>query len=81
MNNNDAQQTTTNDRGSNLAPITYNDAMALYRENGRRPFSFMAAPHGVLKTITVESGNVLASPPDAARAHYEWLAVNRRGRR
>ena len=54
--------------------------MTLYAANGRKPFSFVAAPYGVLKTITVQNGSVLASPPDAARAHYEWLSTNRRKR-
>jgi hypothetical protein len=64
-----------------LLAITYDDAMTIYKGNGRKPFSFVAAPYGVLKTITVERGSVLASPPDAARAHYDWLAINRRGGR
>ena len=63
---------------TNLIAISYADAMELYRANGRRPFSFIAAPHGVLKTITVMNSNVVASPPDAARAHYDWLTLNRR---
>lgn len=62
-------------KSTNLKPMTYGEAMKLYWE-GRKPFSFVAAPYGVLKTITVERGNVLASPPDAAFAHYEWLATN-----
>jgi predicted alternative tryptophan synthase beta-subunit len=66
---------------THLVAITYDDAMKLYRENGRKPFSFVAAPYGILKTITIQSNNVVASPPDAARAHYEWLTANRRSRR
>lgn len=65
---------------TNIVPMTYDDAMSLYAGNGRKPFSFAAAPYGVLKTITVANGSVLASPPDAARAHYEWLVTNRRKR-
>jgi hypothetical protein len=65
---------------TNLRPMSYGEAMKLYWED-RRPFSFVAAPYGVLKTITVQGGHVVASPPDAARAHYDWLAVNRRGRK
>jgi hypothetical protein len=66
---------------TNLVPTTYDDAMKLYLQNGRKPFSFVAAPYGVLKTIMVQAGAVTASPPDAARAHYEWLMTNRRSRR
>lgn len=65
---------------TNLVPMTYAEALAQYDANGKRPFSFFAAPYGIVKTITVQNGTILASPPDAARAHYEWLALNRRGR-
>jgi hypothetical protein len=63
-----------------MTPITYDAAMKLYEENGRKPFSFVAAPYEVQKTIVVESGRVLASPPTAAMAHYEWVARHRAAR-
>lgn len=57
---------------TNLLAITYGDAMRLYWQNGRHPFSFVAAPYGVLKTILVQrGGHVVAAPPAAARTHYE----------
>ena len=62
-------------RGASLAPITYAAAFALYQEGGRRPFSFVAAPYGVPKTITVERGNVVASPPEAAMQQYRLRAL------
>jgi hypothetical protein len=65
---------------TNLQPITYPEAMSLYTANRSRPFSFIAAPYNVLKTITVENGHVLASHPDAARAHYDWIALHRAAR-
>ena len=64
---------------TNLQPITYGDAMRLYHET-RRVFSFVAAPYDVLKTIIVQRGNVVAAPPDAARAHYDWLTAQKGGR-
>ena len=66
---------------TNLVAMSYDDAMKLYAESGRKPFSFLAAPYGVLKTIMLQGSSVLASSPDAARAHYEWLMANRRPRR
>ena len=61
---------------TNIQPITYGDAFREFVLNGRHPFSFVVTPYNVLKTITVANGNVIASPPDAARAHYEWVATN-----
>jgi len=62
---------------TNLVPITYSEAMVLYSDNGRRAFSFVAAPYLVLKTITVDrrTGNVMASPPSAA-----WPSTSRGGK-
>jgi hypothetical protein len=54
--------------------------MALYVSNDRHPFSFVAAPYGVLKTIVVLRDRVVASPPHMASQHYDWLANQRRAR-
>lgn len=63
-----------------LCPITYQEAMTLYAENGRKPFSFLTRPYGVVKTIVVESGHVLASPVEPAREHYDWITLQRSAR-
>ena len=52
---------------TNLQPMTYAAAMELYTSNGRRPFSFVAAPYGVLKTVMRLNGHVVAAPPAAAQ--------------
>ena len=63
---------------TNLQPMTYGDALRLYFECGRHPFSFMVAPYGLPKTIAVtKSGNVTAQPPSAVLARYEWMAGKR----
>lgn len=59
-----------------MRPITYDEALALYRESGA-VFSFIAAPYGVQKTITVNRGQILASPPQSAFALYEYKAQRR----
>ena len=66
--------------GANLAPLTYDEAMSLYSGNGRRPFSFLAAPYRIPKTIVVMNGSVVASPIQSAAAHYEWIARHRAAR-
>ena len=50
---------------TNIVAVTYDEAMKLYVENGRHPFSFLAAPYGVLKTIQVQRGVVVAVPPQS----------------
>lgn len=50
---------------TNLKPMSYGEAMRLYWDCGRHPFSFVAAPYGVLKTVMPMNGNVVAAPPAA----------------
>jgi hypothetical protein len=66
---------------SNLAPITYEDAMALYAASDRRPFSFLAAPDGELKTILVMRDGAVGASPHVARQCYEFDANQQRARR
>lgn len=49
---------------SNLVPMTYAEATQLYH-TVRRPFSFLAAPYGVLKTVVVQRGTIVAAPPQS----------------
>ena len=51
---------------TNLTPMTYGEAKQLYVENGSKPFSFVAAPYGVLKTIQWRGTAVVAAPPSAS---------------
>lgn len=53
---------------TNLVPMTYAEAFDLYVSCGRRSFSFVTAPYGVLKTVVSvlqhgRSGEVLAVNP------------------
>ena len=50
---------------TNLAPITYAEAAKLFLENGKRPFSFVAAPYGVLKTAIIQHAGLVAAPPSS----------------
>jgi len=54
---------------TNLVPMTYPEALALYQST-RKPFSFLAAPYGVLKTVSEErwGGHIIAWPPAQATA-------------
>jgi hypothetical protein len=50
---------------TNLVPMTYSEAARLFRENGKRPFSFVAAPYGVLKTAVIQRAGLVAAPPSS----------------
>jgi len=65
------------ERGRHLDPITYTEAMALYLASNKRPFSFLAGPYHIPKTIAVERGAVLASPPQAVFMQYAMLGQQR----
>ena len=48
-----------------LVPMTYDEAAKMFLTNGRRSFSFIAAPYGVPKTVVVGNYNgALAVTPD-----------------
>lgn len=53
-----------------LTPMSYEDALKLYRACGSHPFSFVDT-QGVVRTIVVNRGRVVATFPWIGRAHYE----------
>ena len=51
---------------SNLVPMTYAEATAFFYANGKRRFSFLAGPYGVLKTTVLSrSQGLVAAPPSS----------------
>jgi hypothetical protein len=55
-----------------MIPMTYTEAVALFRANGGYSFSFVVAPYGVLKTVVKQNGYSVAVPPTAYGREEAW---------
>jgi hypothetical protein len=51
--------------GNGITPMTFAEALAMFLANGKRSFSFVAAPYMVQKTVVIGNyGGALAVTPE-----------------